>query len=137
MTKACRGEIRSSDCSSRGPSLAVTPFVSYRPILPIETSCENICFEKIECLNGLVCRRGVREAITNQGLALRMRVSCPDLGLEMGFCNRAMSWVFVFFPRRIALDPAHAELCMVKASYNIACELRRYESESPPPKMLD
>ena len=71
---------------------------------------ENICFEKIECLNGLVCRRGVREAITNQDLALCMRVSCPDLGLEMDFCNRVMSWVFVFFPRRIALDPAHAEL---------------------------
>jgi hypothetical protein len=74
---------------------------------------ENICFEKIECLNGLVCRRGVREAITNQDLELGTRVGCPDLGLEMDFCNRAMSWVFVFFPRRIALDPAHAELCMV------------------------
>ncbi len=74
---------------------------------------ENICFEKIECLNGLVCRRGVREAITNQGLALGMQVSCLDLGLEMAFFNRVMPWVSVFFPRRIAPDPAHAELCTI------------------------
>ena len=87
---------------------------------------ENICFEKIGCLNELVCCRGFREAITNQGLALGMQVSFPDLGLEMDFCNRVMSWLSVFFPRRIALDPAHAELCMsTMVAYNIACELRR------------
>ena len=42
---------------------------------------ENICFENIGCLNRLVCRRGFREAITNQGLALGIQVSCLDLGL--------------------------------------------------------
>jgi len=41
---------------------------------------ENICFEKIECLNGLVCCCGFIEAITNQGLALGMQVSCLVLG---------------------------------------------------------
>ena len=41
---------------------------------------ENICFEKIGCLNGLVCCCGFIEAITNQGLALGMRVSCLVLG---------------------------------------------------------
>ncbi len=71
---------------------------------------ENICFEMIGCLNGLVCCYGFMGAITNQGLALGMRVSCPVLGLEMAFFRRVMPWVSVFFPRRIAPDPAHAKL---------------------------
>ena len=73
---------------------------------------ENICFEKIGCLNGLLCCRGFREAITNQGLVLGMQASCLDLGLEMAFFNCVMPWVSVFLLRRIAPDLAHTELLL-------------------------
>ena len=43
---------------------------------------ENICFEKIVCLNRHACCHGFNEAITNQSLALGMRL-LSRLGFEM------------------------------------------------------